>query len=76
MTLMMDHTGAFSTNVAHLETPTLAEADNDHAVGQLVDAVSHSPYWKSTIIFVVEDDSVDGPDHVSAHRSPGYVISP
>jgi YVTN family beta-propeller protein len=76
MTLMMDHTGNFATNVAHLTTPTLDEADNDHAIGLLVHAVSHSPYWKDTAIFIVEDDSVDGPDHVDAHRSPAYVISP
>ena len=50
-------------------------ADNDYAVGRLVEAVSHSPYWKSTAIFVLEDDAQDGPDHVDAHRSPALVIS-
>jgi hypothetical protein len=51
-------------------------ADNDLAVGKMVDAVSHSPYWKSTAIITVEDDAQDGPDHVDAHRSPALVISP
>ena len=73
--LMMDHTGNFSTNVGHLNTPELQVASNDHALGLLVDAVSHSPYWKDTAIFVLEDDAQDGPDHVDAHRSPGFVIS-
>jgi DNA-binding beta-propeller fold protein YncE len=75
MTFMMDHTGEFKNNVANLETPMQDEASGDHAVGQLVDAVSHSPYWKDTAIFIVEDDAINGPDHVDAHRSPGYVIS-
>jgi YVTN family beta-propeller protein len=57
-------------------TPTAEVADNDYAVGQLVEAVSHSPIWKSTAIFIVEDDSQDGPDHVDVHRSTAYVISP
>src|SRR5207249_12220559 len=47
----------------------------DHALGRLVEAVSHSPYWRNTAIFVVEDDAQDGPDHVDAHRSPALVIS-
>jgi len=75
MLLMMDHTGNFKANVAGLNTPELEVASNDHAVGLLIDAVSHSPYWKDTAIFIVEDDSLDGPDHVESHRSPGYVIS-
>jgi YVTN family beta-propeller protein len=57
-------------------TPRAYMADNDMAVGQLVDAVSHSPYWGSTAIFVTEDDAQDGPDHVDAHRTIGQVISP
>ncbi|HEX6510541.1 MAG TPA: hypothetical protein VF221_23175, partial [Chloroflexota bacterium] len=51
-------------------------SDNDAAVGQVVDAVSHSPYWASTAIFVVEDDAQNGPDHVDSHRTTAYVISP
>ena len=51
-------------------------ADNDLALGRLVDAVSHSRYWRSTAIFVVEDDAQNGPDHVDAHRTTALVISP
>ena len=50
--------------------------DNDYAVGQLVETISKSPIWKSTAIFIVEDDAQDGPDHVDTHRSTCYVISP
>jgi hypothetical protein len=57
-------------------TPKAMVADSDWATGKLVDAVSHSPYWKSTAIFVIEDDAQDGPDHVDAHRTIGHVISP
>jgi DNA-binding beta-propeller fold protein YncE len=55
--------------------PRASVADNDLAVGRLVDAVSHSPYWDDTAIFVVEDDAQDGADHVDAHRSIALVIS-
>lgn len=57
-------------------TPQAMVADNDYAVGQLVEAVSHSPFWKSTVICVLEDDAQAGYDHVDAHRSTAYVISP
>ena len=57
-------------------TPAALVADNDYAIGQLVDAVSHSRYWPSTAIFIIEDDAQDGPDHVDAHRTVGLVISP
>jgi DNA-binding beta-propeller fold protein YncE len=56
-------------------TPSASVADNDLAVGRVVDAVSHSPYWDDTAIFVVEDDAQDGADHVDAHRSIALVIS-
>ena len=56
-------------------TPQFYVADNDYALGRLVEDVSKSPYWKDTAIFVVEDDAQDGPDHVDAHRSPALVIS-
>jgi hypothetical protein len=56
--------------------PAAMVADSDYALGQLVDAVSHSPYWESTAIFVIEDDAQNGPDHVDAHRTIGHVISP
>ena len=59
-----------------LHTPAAEVADNDYAVGQLVQAISNSPIWNSTAIFIVEDDSQDGPDHVDVHRQSAYVISP
>jgi DNA-binding beta-propeller fold protein YncE len=57
-------------------TPAAMVADNDLAVGRVVDAVSHSPYWKDTAIFITEDDAQDGPDHVDAHRTTALVVSP
>jgi YVTN family beta-propeller protein len=57
-------------------TPKAMMADSDWALGQLVDSVSHSRFWKDTAIFVIEDDAQDGPDHVDAHRTVGHVISP
>jgi len=55
--------------------PEASVADNDLAVGRLAEAISHSPYWDDTAIFILEDDAQDGPDHVDAHRSPALVIS-
>ncbi len=57
-------------------TPKAAMADNDWALGQIVEAVSKSRFWPKTAIFVLEDDAQNGPDHVDSHRSPAYVISP
>jgi YVTN family beta-propeller protein len=57
-------------------TPQAMVANNDFAIGQLVDAVSHSKYWPSTAIFIIEDDAQDGPDHVDARRTVGLLISP
>jgi DNA-binding beta-propeller fold protein YncE len=57
-------------------TPFSYQADNDYAVGMLVDAVSHSKLWQSTALFITEDDSQNGPDHVDSHRAPAWVISP
>jgi DNA-binding beta-propeller fold protein YncE len=57
-------------------TPTAYVADNDLAMGMVVEAVSHSKFWPQTAIFVVEDDAQNGPDHVDAHRTTAYVISP
>ena len=71
--LMHDHTQGVS---AGHHTPAAEVADNDYGVGQMVQAVSQSPIWKSTAIFVIEDDAQDGPDHVDVHRSTAYVISP
>ena len=55
--------------------PTASVADNDLAIGRVVDAVSHSPYWDDTAFFILEDDAQDGPDHVDSHRSLALVIS-
>ena len=57
-------------------TPTAFVADNDLALGRLVEAVSRSRFWPRTAIFVVEDDAQNGPDHVDAHRTIAFVISP
>jgi hypothetical protein len=57
-------------------TPLAFNADNDYAVGLLVEAVSHSKMWASTAIFIIEDDAQNGPDHVDSHRAPAWVISP
>ena len=57
-------------------TPTAYVADNDLALGQVVEAVSHSKFWPQTAIFVVEDDAQNGPDHVDAHRTIAFVVSP
>ena len=67
-----DHT--HGTTPGH-PRPAASVADNDLAVGRVVDAVSHSPYWDDTAIFIVEDDAQNGADHVDAHRSIAFVIS-
>ncbi|MFZ0299833.1 MAG: phosphoesterase [Candidatus Sulfotelmatobacter sp.] len=67
-----DHTGG--TRPEH-PRPAASAADNDLALGRVVDAVSHSPYWDDTAIFVLEDDAQDGGDHVDAHRSIAFVVS-
>ena len=56
--------------------PLALAADNDYAVGMLVEGVSKSRFWNSTAIFILEDDAQNGPDHVDSHRSPAYLISP
>ena len=71
--LANDHT--FGTSVGK-PTPKAAVADNDLALGRIVDAVSHSKYWKDTAIFITEDDAQNGPDHVDAHRTVALVVSP
>ncbi len=67
-----DHTAG---TVASRLTPSAYVAQNDLAVGRLVDTVSHSRYWRDTAIFIVEDDAQNGPDHVDDQRMPAYVIS-
>jgi YVTN family beta-propeller protein len=73
MSLGEDHTTGL---VPGASTPWAAVASNDLALGRIVEGVSHSRFWGSTAIFVIEDDAQAGPDHVDAHRTPGLVISP
>jgi DNA-binding beta-propeller fold protein YncE len=68
-----DHTSGTASNKF---TPVAHLAENDLALGMLVDAISHSKFWKETAIFVVEDDAQNGSDHVDAHRTVAFVISP
>jgi YVTN family beta-propeller protein len=67
--VMDDHTGGPPTVDAE-------QADNDLAVGRIIDYISHSPVWSSSAIFIEEDDSQNGVDHIDGHRAPGYIISP
>jgi YVTN family beta-propeller protein len=67
--VMDDHTGG-------PPTPDAEQADNDLAVGRIIDYVSHSNVWSSSAIFIEEDDAQNGVDHVDGHRSPGYIVSP
>jgi hypothetical protein len=67
-----DHTAGMKTG---FPTPQFYVAENDYAVGRLVEAVSSSAYWKDTAIFVVEDDAQSGPDHVDSHRSVALAVS-
>jgi DNA-binding beta-propeller fold protein YncE len=57
-------------------TPEAYVATNDYAIGRMVDAISHSPVWKSSAIFIIEDDAQDGPDHVSDQRTTFFLASP
>lgn len=68
-----DHTGGTRPG---LPTPRAMVADNDLALGQIIEAISKSRFWKNTVIFVTEDDSQAGWDHVSAYRTVGLVASP
>jgi hypothetical protein len=73
MRLGNDHTyGA----TAGRKAPLSMVADNDYALGMVVEAVSKSKFWAKTAIFVLEDDAQNGPDHVDSHRSPAFVLSP
>jgi DNA-binding beta-propeller fold protein YncE len=71
--LMHDHTGSYSTAIDGVNTPELQVADNDYAVGLLIQKVANSAYANNTLIFVIEDDSQDGGDHVDSHRSIAFV---
>ncbi len=68
-----DHTSGTTSNKY---TPIAAMGDNDLAFGMIVEAISHSKFWKESAIFVVEDDAQNGSDHVDAHRTIAYAISP
>lgn len=71
--LPSDHTAGTSPGYP---TPRAMVAENDNALGRLVEIISKSRFWKESAIFVLEDDAQDGPDHVDAHRSVGLIISP
>src|SRR5215475_3128855 len=71
-----DHFGSFGAAIYGVNTPELQAADNDYAVGLLIDQIAHSPYANSTLVFVVEDDPQDGADHVSANRSVVFLAGP
>lgn len=74
---MHDHTGNFSTALDSINTPELQQADNDYAVGLLVQKIAASNVYKeNTLIFVIEDDSQDGGDHVDSHRSVAFIVGP
>jgi len=72
MHLPSDHTAG---GRAGFRTPRAFMADNDLALGRIVEALSKSPFWKDTVIFVLEDDSQSGPDHIDSHRSCFFAIS-
>jgi len=67
--IMCDHTGG-------PPTPDAEQADNDLAVGRIIDYISHSNVWSTSAIFMEEDDAQNGVDHIDGHRSPGYIVSP
>jgi YVTN family beta-propeller protein len=67
--IMCDHTGG-------PPDPDAQQADNDLAVGRIIDYISHSAVWPTSAIFMEEDDAQNGVDHVDGHRSPGYIVSP
>jgi YVTN family beta-propeller protein len=67
--IMDDHTGG-------PPAPDAEQADNDLAIGRMIDYISHSNVWSSSAIFLEEDDAQNGVDHVDGHRSPGYIVSP
>ncbi|RTL58626.1 MAG: hypothetical protein EKK37_09870 [Sphingobacteriales bacterium] len=71
--IINDHTEGLSIG---RPTPFAHVADNDWGVGMFVDYLSHSPIWKESVVFILEDDAQNGPDHVDAHRSPAFVVGP
>jgi YVTN family beta-propeller protein len=73
MRLPNDHTSGLRPNVL---SPLSMAADNDQAVGMIVEGISKSRFWANTLICILEDDAQNGPDHVDSHRSPAFLISP
>jgi YVTN family beta-propeller protein len=73
---MEDHMGSFKKAIDGINTPERQQADNDYAVGRLVEKVAASLFKDNTLIFVVEDDAQNGADHVDSHRSTAYVVGP
>jgi len=73
MALPEDHTRGLSANAY---TPQACVANNDQALGRLIEGISHSKFWPETAVFIIQDDAQDGPDHVDAHRTVGLVVSP
>lgn len=73
MRLPNNHTNGTNPGIP---TPRAMVAENDLALGKVIEAVTHSRFWKDTAVFVLEDDAQNGPDHVDAHRSPALVVSP
>ena len=73
VSFMHDHTGSFGTAEFGVNTPELMQADNDYAVGLLIEKISKSKYKNNTLIFVIEDDAQDGGDHVDSHRTVALV---
>ncbi len=70
---MHDHTGNYTAAIDGVNTPELQVADNDYAVGLLIQKIANSPHANNTLIFVIEDDAQDGGDHVDSHRTIAFV---
>jgi len=71
-----DHFGNFGQAIDGVNTVETMMADNDYAIGLVAEKIAHSKYAGSTLIFIIEDDAQNGPDHIDAHRSVAYVIGP
>ncbi len=79
MTIPHDHTGSFGSagsQATGLTTPQLEVADHDYAVGEMMQTLTHSKFWASTVVVMLEDDPQDGQDHLEAHRSIIHIMSP
>ena len=69
-------TSSYSTALSGVNTPELQVADNDYAVGSVIEYIANSSYAGSTLVFVIEDDAQNGADHVDAHRSAAFIVGP